>query len=954
MIVEIENEHSGLPNQSMRPAIQNTGPEEFFEREDESGCDSAQARAGTGIPDYTVSELTALVTGVIFPTILLLVGAFACSERITMLILKHPIESIIEIALCLLVPLANYKVLVAVTQKDLRNPIRNGLMIGLATGTALFSAVVCCVANALVYPIADRAGQSFSLLVTAIAIVSLLTCVTSMYLGLRLRGLREFSSTRLRTGIYCLGGILMSLFLVAGSEAKSVGIRVAEYMATSENKDERQKALDFLRSLKPELELRMECSDERAGGLPGMFIHLDPIAQRQVYFAVAGRPFRDSKASNYASMPDDYLNRHVVGAAIPGLSLLRSAIRGTVSSESLASTLNWTYVLKNRTYYDQEARAQFSLPPGAVISGVTLWVNGEPRKAQTVPNVAIDMAASSHDEQANRGVTLGHDVNTLVSDLGHDRYLVHCFPVPAQGELKISMTIVSPVQPTSLTSASVTLPRLIDTNFSLSGEHDLRLRSDEKMTVHLKEAKSETLPGGQNLLTCNLKEEDLTGAGITICLNDMGKHENVAAFDPISRSFVIEKMNQVVSSIPKNLYVVIDGSESMRAKLKEIKNGLRKLTKSINTSVLLANEDNDLDPQPLASALDKLTDVDFIGGQNNLSAVVKAAQLAGESAGGAVLWIHSGQPSLNQELYISSPYTVTPAFYELPVDNGITDANEFFKNHKEIGPFKVIGRSGTINEDLSRFLSRWQPGGSEFVITFNKSKVKPDVKIVDGDLADEIISTFYDQECQKLLARGQVIVAGRLGSLHNLVTPASTALIRLVNGTSERENAGAQLSSNPNSERSIMGSGTLERTPEQDANSASTMASSGSTSADAFSSQTSLLPQLQGTTNGAIGPQGADATYVTGVNTAGTVRVNNLANLEAMFNIFTNVTELAGLILGSCLIGCTFLQHFWLFRNGFGRKTAIIYGVILILGGLAFPGIVNWFVASARDANLFS
>lgn len=38
-------------------------------------------------------------------------------------------------------------------------------------------------------------------------------------------------------------------------------------------------------------------------------------------------------------------------------------------------------------------------------------------------------------------------------------------------------------------------------------------------------------------------------------------------------------------------------------------------------------------------------------------------------------------------------------------------------------------------------------------------------------------------------------------------------------------------------------------------------------------------PVLQGATNGTIGPQGADATVITGVNTAGTIRVNN--NLDS-------------------------------------------------------------------------
>lgn len=38
-------------------------------------------------------------------------------------------------------------------------------------------------------------------------------------------------------------------------------------------------------------------------------------------------------------------------------------------------------------------------------------------------------------------------------------------------------------------------------------------------------------------------------------------------------------------------------------------------------------------------------------------------------------------------------------------------------------------------------------------------------------------------------------------------------------------------------------------------------------------------PMLQGATNGTIGPMGADATVIMGVNTAGTVRVNNLDSL---------------------------------------------------------------------------
>src|SRR5262249_4564287 len=62
--------------------------------------------------------------------------------------------------------------------------------------------------------------------------------------------------------------------------------------------------------------------------------------------------------------------------------------------------------------------------------------------------------------------------------------------------------------------------------------------------------------------------------------------------------------------------------------------------------------------------------------------------------------------------------------------------------------------------------------------------------------------------------------------------------------------------------------------------------------------QDSQAPTLQAATNGTIGPQGSDATYITGVNTAGTVRVNNLANLEALLNIIANGMEILGIAWG--------------------------------------------------------
>jgi len=110
-------------------------------------------------------------------------------------------------------------------------------------------------------------------------------------------------------------------------------------------------------------------------------------------------------------------------------------------------------------------------------------------------------------------------------------------------------------------------------------------------------------------------------------------------------------------------------------------------------------------------------------------------------------------------------------------------------------------------------------------------------------------------------------------------------------------------------------------------------------------------PALQGATNGTIGPQGADATYVTGLNTAGTVRVNNLANLEALLNIIANGMEILGIAWG----GPTMIMGFMHMAAGTqDAMKRVLFGAAGVTGGLATPGCINWLVASARDANLFN
>lgn len=97
--------------------------------------------------------------------------------------------------------------------------------------------------------------------------------------------------------------------------------------------------------------------------------------------------------------------------------------------------------------------------------------------------------------------------------------------------------------------------------------------------------------------------------------------------------------------------------------------------------------------------------------------------------------------------------------------------------------------------------------------------------------------------------------------------------------------------------------------------------------------------------------EGQDATAIMGVNTASTVRVNNLANLEAVLNILANGLEIWGLFIHapSLLLGAivAFVRHHY------------FLGVFLLISvpasvtlGLASPALINWIAVSSRDAGM--
>lgn len=945
---------------------------------------------------FSFSDFCVFSLGVLIPLSMLLLGSAFAAKRLTLVLLNHPVETIVQIFFALLIPFANFRMWRSLRRQDYRFSAVRGIVSGAAVGAAL---TICAVSMASMIVggevMENEIGTTFGTGFTFLSTLTFLSMLVAIYQINVFRLARDFRVSRAQITMFATIGVLLSIASLCATEAKSFYVRIAEKSAVTNDKAERQRGLNVLRTLDIERQLRMECTDDRAAGLAGLFIPIKSSTQRQLYFAITGKPFRDVNAGELSAMSDDYLRRHVVGEPVKGLTLVRSLLSGSLSPATLTSTVNWTYVFKNESAGPQEARAEIALPAGTAVTGMTLWKDGEPTDAR----IAVSVSEAGQGEQS--WVQANHNCPAMLTPIGHGRFLLHCYPVEQDEELKIRMTMVVPLKAENASQAALPIPRFVAANFTLDGKHLLKVKSPLALKAHSKDLRQSHSTSGQHIVAGPLTKEELKGSEVGIAAQLPAKMEQVAVFDMIStklkeqeekeklkrkreqeleaqaqaeaelaeeeakpqqvvvmidgsrgvrqqledvarvlkpgkakkkaiqalkkgqvaKRYVVETIKPICVKPPKNLVVVLDGSSALAGQEKEIIAALRSVPKGVITTVMVASDEQkkELESLEVESGINLISNMKFAGGQDNLQAVVNASELAGESANGAVLWIHGPQPAFNREIYIMSQYSNVPAFYEYSIDSGETDTLEFFKNHAEIGPFSQIPKSGSMGKDIAGFLSRWRSDRTNYAVALAETIEKPTCRMATPKESMELLALRANAYCEQLLSERRAARAATIAATYGLVTPVSSAIVN--------EAVGRNLH--------------LGEAPVQ------------------AREQDSDVPTLQGATNGTIGPQGADATYVTGINTAGTVRVNNLANLEALLNVITNLAEMVGLTLGFGLLVHGLLQrNVVLYVPGLNASLThihrIAYGVAIMFMASSLPGIVNWFVASARDANLFS
>lgn len=222
--------------------------------------------------------------------------------------------------------------------------------------------------------------------------------------------------------------------------------------------------------------------------------------------------------------------------------------------------------------------------------------------------------------------------------------------------------------------------------------------------------------------------------------------------------------------------------------------------------------------------------------------------------------------------------------------------------------------------------------GVDGTVLIDRVDSKPDCKLLKTeDAANRLSSLWAHQEIEKIAQTGNINAACDLANTYRIVSSVSGAVVL------ETDQDYAINGMNRDMYRS-----------------ASNKTQNYATGMQTWLQRGGPAPVLQGATNGTIGPQAGDATIIRGINTAGTVRVNNLATVEA----FTNTAIAAGNVLGLFLaIG---LAAFAMCKNGLNftfklSKTAtLVTAAGLAVMAASASTIAQWLFAAARDANFFS
>jgi hypothetical protein len=570
-------------------------------------------------------------------------------------------------------------------------------------------------------------------------------------------------------------GILIGIALLAVIDVPATITRIGVHMAISPVESRQARGLHLLRVFGSEDTLLRMCyvrsaqSTDLIGAFLDVSVPITSDAARDLYYRTTGRAFnsvpppvdtRRGRGRSFRWWPFDFdQGTGNVGERVEDLWLASSRLDGSVDAVAALGYLEWTMVFRNASSLQREARAQIALPPGAVVSRVTLWIDGEEREAA--------FAGRRETTAAYRAVVSQRRDPVLVTSAGPDRISLQLFPVQPRGEMKLRIGMTIPLALRDIHSGVLRLPYFHERNFDVrdSLRHSVWIESKSKLS---------------GMVRAEVKDEDLSSSTGAV----VATRGNVnVAWSPDSRdpAYIVRQLILDDAPVvrPKRVVLVVDGSGPMSAVADEVARSVARIPDSVDVRLVFAHDGVDDSRAATAySGADVAREIrayHYVGGHDNTSGLVRALDLASAVPDSVLIWVHGPQPVLVQPpealLQRLSRGAKFAAWYELQVIPGRNLLTETTEGHATL--------VGIRSDDLERMTEAWRSGGRRVSVV--RERISASAANISPELrtSDHLVRLWANDEIGRMVhgvvdRRREAI---ELAARYQLVTAVSGAVV---------------------------------------------------------------------------------------------------------------------------------------------------------------------------------
>ncbi len=702
-----------------------------------------------------------------------------------------PIPSAAHVLMVGVVPIANLLGWwVSFTRRD--RYLRSVLFLnGIALGVAAFYTI-------LFLPITPLAFLALVFWIGILPLAPLLSFIAAIICRVALH--RTASPEAVKPRFDFSLGIAAALVIIVGVELPATLTRIGIQMAASHEHEQQLRGVRLLRTIGNQ-DLMLRACYQRPGRTTDMISFLtnwgvDPIspdAARRVYYRVTGEAFNAVPPPAFGwrgdTGPTDLFpldaeqGSDAVGGRLKGVRLNSSVFDGSIDADAALSYLEWTLEFSNDSPRLAEGRAQIGLPPGAVVSRVTLWINGEEREAA--------FAGRAQTRRAYQQVVSRQRDPILVTTAGADTVLLQLYPIPVNGNMKARIGITAPLLLAEAEQGVLRLPYFKERNFNIDPrfQHALWLESDAAISSEHASLLSERTKTAATALRGTLDNAVLHATNAAVRVSRDSRITQTHAIDTkAARQTLVQQTVVHRDTSLKGVVMVVDGSKSMRPAIAELSEAIRGLPEDLRFSLLLASDEvREIVPalqtgtaELYQRAAEQLRKEKFTGGVDNTPALERAWSLAAQLPNTAVLWVHGPQPvTLHSVETLRQHWRRRPAgpvVYDFPVSAAV---NRIVEQLDGVSQIKTVPRIGSLSDDLSRQFALW--GGERQQLTVSRS-VAPahSSKPAGRRTSDHLVRLWaYDgimalsAEDKKDSTRRAIALATR----YQLVTPVSGAVV---------------------------------------------------------------------------------------------------------------------------------------------------------------------------------